>query len=366
MDQIRPESTPQTTAHHLVITRLAHDFGDQQVLKDISLSVAAGEILCLAGPSGCGKSTLLRLIAGLEQVQAGSIRIDDELIADPHHYRLPEQRDIGLVFQDYALFPHLSVIDNVAFGLHRLPRAQRNQQAHAMLERVGLAERARDLPHVLSGGQQQRVALARALAPDPRLLLLDEPFSNLDVRLRHRMRVDTLHLLKASGTTSIMVTHDPEEAMFMADRIALMQHGRILQIGTPQEIYHHPVSPFAAEFFGDINRLSGTVYDGDVSGDVFKLLGPIAAPEFPNGSEVLVLIRPEAIKLTPVTHGSATARVVETHLLGAVSMVVLHILDDNDSITELQVQVPGDQHPQPDSLVGFTLDQEGIFIFKAP
>lgn len=348
--------------HHLVISQLHHQFGNQPVLHDIGLSVAPGEVLCLAGPSGCGKSTLLRLIAGLESVQVGSIHIGGERVADAQRQRLPEERDIGLVFQDFALFPHLSVLDNVAFGLHKRPRRERSAQAEAMLERVGLASRARELPHVLSGGQQQRVALARALAPRPRLLLLDEPFSNLDVRLRHRLRADTLHLLKATGTTSIMVTHDSDEAMFMADRIALMQQGRIVQIGTPQQIYYHPQSPFAVEFFGDVNRWRGEVRGGQVQ----TPLGPLATPQLSEGSQASILIRPEAIQLSLGAAPEAVqAQVTEAHLLGATSLATLQVTQADGGPHQLQISLPGHLHPEPGSLVSVTLNHRGVFAFPA-
>nr|WP_324257110.1 ABC transporter ATP-binding protein [Cellvibrio fontiphilus] len=350
-----------SNAHHLSLSGIAHQFGEHSVLRDIHLQVGPGEILCLAGPSGCGKSTLLRLIAGLEQLQTGEIHLDNELIASPARQQLPEQRDIGLVFQDFALFPHLSLLDNVAFGLHQLPKPARAARALAMLERVGMSARAQDLPHVLSGGQQQRIALARALAPQPRLLLLDEPFSNLDVRLRHRLRSETLHLLKASGTTSIMVTHDPEEAMFMADRIALMQEGKVLQIGTPGEIYHHPVSPFAAEFFGDINRLEAQVEGGLVASP----FGAIAASTLAEGSRAQILIRPEALQLAPANSpGAQTMRLQEAHMLGATSLASVCINHQSQEV-ELQMQLPSHQLAGLGDQFWVTLDKRGVFVFAA-
>lgn len=350
-----------SNAHHLNLSGIAHQFGEHSVLRDIHLQVSAGEILCLAGPSGCGKSTLLRLIAGLEQLQTGEIHLDNELIASPARQQLPEQRDIGLVFQDFALFPHLSLLDNVAFGLHKLHKSARSARALAMLERVGMSARAQELPHVLSGGQQQRVALARALAPQPRLLLLDEPFSNLDVRLRHRLRSETLHLLKASGTTSIMVTHDPEEAMFMADRIALMQHGKILQIGTPSEIYHHPVSPFAAEFFGDINRLEAQVKGGLVA----TPFGAIPAPALAEGSGAQILIRPESLQLAPANSpGAQSLRLQEAHMLGATSLASVCINHEGKEL-ELQMQLPSHQLAGLGDELWVTLDRRGVFVFAA-
>lgn len=347
-------STPPDTTHQLRLNNLHHRFDQQTVLSGISLSLEAGEVLCLVGPSGCGKSTLLRLIAGLERVQTGEIVIDNETVASASRHQLPEQRDIGLVFQDFALFPHLSVLDNVAFGLTAAPRTERKALALAMLGRVGLAERAADFPHQLSGGQQQRVALARALAPRPRLLLLDEPFSSLDVRLRHRMRLDTLHLLKTSGIGSILVTHDPDDAMFMADRIALLRDGKMVQLGTPDELYRHPNCPFAAEFFGDVNRLPGTVEEGGVN----TPFGTIAAPLLAKGSTVDVLIRPEAIKLAA---NGLSARVQESRSLGANTLLGLAFEDT--SMAPLQAQIASDRLPATGSVVKLELDMRGVFVF---
>ncbi|MDQ8023469.1 MAG: ABC transporter ATP-binding protein [Moraxellaceae bacterium] len=351
-----------TTGHRLHASGLRHRYDRSDVLRDVSVSVAPGEILCLVGPSGCGKSTLLRLIAGLERVQAGSIEIDGELIASADRHVLPERRDVGLVFQDFALFPHMSLADNVAFGLGKLPRAQRKSVALDMLSRVGLADRADDAPHVLSGGQQQRVALARALASRPRLMLLDEPFSNLDVRLRHRMRIDTLRLLKDSNSASIMVTHDPDEAMFMADRIALMNEGRIVQLGSPAELYRQPQSPFAAEFFGDVNRIDAVA----VQGRAVTLLGIFDAPGIADGGRVQVLLRPEALLAhAQALPGSVPAQVLASHMLGGYSLLELTVQASDGRQVTVQAQVPSAGQWHAGQTVHVTVNPAGVFVFPA-
>lgn len=352
-----------TRAHsqNLSLSGLRHQFGEQVVLKNIALEVQAGEVVCLAGPSGCGKSTLLRLIAGLERVQAGELRIQRQLVASGQQHLPPEVRGIGMVFQDFALFPHLNILDNVAFGLGNAPRADRQQRAMAMLQRVGLANRAAEFPHVLSGGQQQRIALARALAPEPGILLLDEPFSNLDVRLRQRIRQETLELLKATGTTSILVTHDPDEAMFMADRIALMSDGHILQTGTPEMLYRQPANAFAAEFFGDINTLEGQVTNHQLQ----TPFGAIAADHLKEGSFAHVLIRPEAIKpahLAPQLPLTCNAQVVDCHMLGAMTRLSLRV---NNNLL-LQMQVANDLVINKDVALAIALDPKGTFVFAHP
>lgn len=353
--------TPDRPSPYLSLSHIRHRFGEREVLKNITLEIANGEVICLAGPSGCGKSTLLRLIAGLEQLQAGELQIRQQTIASAKGQLLPEQRSIGMVFQDFALFPHLTIVDNVAFGLGHLSRTERRQRALAMLERVGLASRAKDYPHHLSGGQQQRIALARALAPEPHILLLDEPFSNLDVRLRHHIRQQTLALLKATGTTSILVTHDPDEAMFMADRIALMFDGHILQTGSPEQLYRHPANAFAAEFLGDVNHLQGEV----TSGTVDTPFGKLPAPELPEGSRVQILIRPEALKpalFAPHLEQQLAAQVQEVHMLGANTSVVLQTATDL-----LMMQVNNDVQLGAGDALQIALDPRGAFIFpEAP
>jgi iron(III) transport system ATP-binding protein len=277
----------------LVIEGLSHAYGARTVVKEVDLELPAGEVHCLVGPSGCGKTTILRLIAGLERIQGGRIAIGGELVAEPGDEVVPEARRVGLMFQDFALFPHLCVLDNVAFGLRGLPAKERRRRAQELLVQVDMSGHAASFPHMLSGGEQQRVALARALAPRPRLMLLDEPFSSLDATLREQVREDTIAILRAAGTPVLMVTHDADEAVRVADRIHVMQDGRILQSGSPADLYAHPANPFVAGFFGPLNRFKGWV----VAGRVSTPLGPVAAQRLADGTAVDVLIRPEALRL---------------------------------------------------------------------
>ena len=236
----------------------ADAYGGARVLDDVGLTLPGGEVTCLLGPSGCGKSTLLRIAAGVERQDRGTVRIGGRVVSDATRHVPPEGRSIGLMFQDFALFPHLTVAGNVGFGLGGRDRAGRTE---LLLARVGLARHADKYPHQLSGGEQQRVALARALAPRPPILLMDEPFSSLDNRLRDGIRDQTLDILKEEGTAVLLVTHEPEEAMRMADRIVLMREGRIVQQGAPYAIYNSPVDKEAAMFFSDVNVVHGVVQD---------------------------------------------------------------------------------------------------------
>lgn len=281
-------------------------FGSVTALDDVHLSVADGEIVGLLGPSGCGKTTALRLIAGFETPDAGTVFVGDNPAAGHGLWVPPERRRIGMVFQDYALFPHLSVADNVAFGL----RARRHAQARVreVLELVGLADFAARFPHQLSGGQQQRLALARALAPKPASLLLDEPFSNLDADLRHRMRHEVRAILKHEGVTAVFVTHDQKDAFAICDRIAVMNAGRIEQIGTPRELHARPTTEFVARFVGLSNVLPGRLapdYAQNGAACVATALGTLPChPECPvaaggGAQDVSVCVRPEWFSLDP-------------------------------------------------------------------
>ncbi len=278
----------------LSVEHLCHAFGSRRVLEDVAFQLSPGDVHCLVGPSGCGKTTILRLIAGLEPVQGGRIVIDGDLMAEPGYGVPPESRRIGLMFQDFALFPHLRIVDNVGFGLSAMEGDARRQRAHELLAQLELAGHTQAYPHMLSGGEQQRVALARALAPRPRLMLLDEPFSSLDATLREQVRDETIALLRTEGTPVLMVTHDAEEAVRVADRIHVMLEGRILQSGTPAELYSHPANPFVAGFFGPPNRFKGWVLAGEVS----TPLGLMPAKDLADGTAVDVLIRPEALHPT--------------------------------------------------------------------
>ena len=244
---------------HLELANIELAFGPQRVVRGLSLTLEQGSIGCLLGPSGCGKTTVLRSIAGFERVAAGEIRLDGKVVSGANHHVAPEQRRIGMVFQDYALFPHLSVADNVAFGLRGVARAQRDERVRELLRIVGLADQGNKYPHELSGGQQQRVALARAIAPRPSLLLLDEPFSNLDVELRERLSYEVRDIIKATSTTAILVTHDQHEAFAVADEIGIMHEGRIQQWDTPYNLYHRPGNRFVADFIGQGVFLPGLV-----------------------------------------------------------------------------------------------------------
>jgi iron(III) transport system ATP-binding protein len=289
----QPVLAKPAPAEGLAVTGLRHAYGRRRVVEDVSLTILPGEVHCLVGPSGCGKTTILRLIAGLEPLQGGRIVIDREVVAEPGYAVTPEARRVGLMFQDFALFPHLSVLDNVAFGLRGMSGKDRKRRARDLLAQVDMAGHADSYPHMLSGGEQQRVALARALAPRPRMMLLDEPFSSLDATLREHVREDAIAVLRATGTPVLMVTHEADEAVRVADQIHVMLEGRILQSGTPAELYARPASPFVASFFGPLNRFKGWVIAGMVS----TPLGPIEVADLADGTPVVVLIRPEALRL---------------------------------------------------------------------
>jgi iron(III) transport system ATP-binding protein len=289
----------------LTVDAVSKRYGGKLAVEAASLRLEPGKVTALLGPSGCGKSTLLRLIAGLDHPDAGTITLGDRILVGPGLFTPPETRGVGLVFQDFALFPHLSVLDNVAYGLRDASRSERRATALRHLDAVRLADRADAFPHMLSGGQQQRVALARALAPKPAALLLDEPFSGLDAHLKSEVRADLLATLRAAGAAALVVTHDSAEAMLMADNLVLMVAGRIVQTGAPRDCYRRPATPEAARLLGEISQLPCQVSDG-VARTIF---GDLPAPGLPDGP-AQAAVRPEGailggpgVRAEVVAHG---------------------------------------------------------------
>ena len=339
---------------------VSHRYGDILAVDRLSLSVGEGEVMCLLGPSGCGKTTVLRLAAGLESLQDGEIAIAGQPVAGDGISRPPEARGVGLVFQDYALFPHLSVADNVAFGLHSVAAPNRQARVTRALGDVAMADQAHRFPHMLSGGQQQRVALARALVAWPSVVLLDEPFSGLDARLRDQVRDQTLHALMESQAATLMVTHDAEEAMFMADRIAVMRDGRILQTGTPDDLYCEPTSAFVAQLFGEMNHLMATVQGGEVD----TPFGPLPAGELEEDVAAEILIRPEALHLSQAVDGPR-GKVITSRMLGRSSLVHLSVEDGTVTGLHLHARAPGRFLPEEGQLLSVTLDTSQAFVFAA-
>ena len=293
-----------------VITHaLYKSFADQPIVINCGFQVMPGHILALLGPSGCGKTTTLRLVAGFEQLDSGIIEIDGQVVADGQRHVPPERRRAGMVFQDYAIFPHLSVAQNVRFGLGKGQAAE--GRTAEMLDFVGLGDSGDRMPHELSGGQQQRVALARALAPNPSVLLLDEPFSNLDAALRVEVRAEVKRLLKASGTTAIFVTHDQEEALYLGDEVAVMHRGRIAQIGPPEAIFHHPRTRFVAEFVGHTDFVAGRVQENGIATALGLLTQETGLAA---GTAVDIMLRADDVNIVPDEQGNG--RILDRRFTG--------------------------------------------------
>jgi iron(III) transport system ATP-binding protein len=352
-----------TFAASLALETVVKTYGEATALSGVDLSVAPGEIVCLLGPSGCGKTTLLRIVSGIERPTSGRVLINTQEVAGPNRFVPPEQRGVGLMFQDFALFPHLTILDNVMFGLRSLAKLEAANAARSILDRVGMLGFASAYPSTLSGGQQQRVALARAIVPRPAVMLMDEPFSGLDVQLREAMQEETLALLRETRATSLIVTHHPEEAMRLGDRIAVLKAGRLLQIGKAEQLYSDPASLFVARLFSEINEIPVTVKQAGVQ----TAAGTFAAPGFADQSPAVLCIRERAIRVTPAAQtavggGRLGGRVLAQKFLG--------------DVTRLDVAVEGFDAPlkvraeRHDGLVkgadvAVSIDPAGVLVFPA-
>ncbi len=330
--------------------------GGRPVLNKIDLELVPGEIVCLLGESGSGKSTVLRVAAGIQEISAGQVLVNGKIVSKPGFAVSPDQRGVGLMFQDFALFPHLSLLNNVCFGLSGIDKKQAIKQARVALARVGLLERQDDFPHMLSGGQQQRLALARTFAPRPGILMLDEPFSSLDARLRENVRSQTLAILRETSATTIIVTHDPEEAMVVGDRIALLRNGKVAQIDTAAKIYRSPVDLQTARFFSPLTEIESVVNAGVAS----TPLGQVPTPNHKEGDKVTIAIRPVgALDLTKGNKG-VRARVLSKR--EALGFDIFEIGVHNIA-APINIRAPSDHDLEPGKDIFVTLKPEHVLIF---
>ncbi|RYE07809.1 MAG: ABC transporter ATP-binding protein [Hyphomicrobiales bacterium] len=332
--------------------------GGRTVLDAFSLSLTPGEIICLLGESGSGKSTILRVASGIQPISGGEVRINGRIVSSPRVHLPPDRRGIGLMFQDFALFPHLTLLGNVLFGLKSLGRTAALAQARQALKRVGLDEREADYPHMLSGGQQQRLALARSIAPRPGILMLDEPFSSLDARMRESVRNETLAVLRETHATTIIVTHDPEEAMLLGDRIALLRHGRIAQIDSAAEIYRTPVDLSAARFFSGLGEIAATVQGGSAE----TPLGRVPAPGHADGARVVVAIRPVGVLHMAKAGQGVPGRIISRRDAVGIDLCEVQVAGLD---RPLELRQSSDAHFVPGNDVFLTLDPNRVLVFKA-
>lgn len=348
-----------TSTPILELKQISQAYDRQLVVNDLSLTLETGEIGCLLGASGCGKTTVLRTIAGFEPLLEGEIRIDGQVVSRPGELLPPAKRRIGMVFQDYALFPHLTIFDNVAFGLRGTSRTELLRRTNEALELVSLYAEHKKYPHEISGGQQQRVALARAIAPQPALLLMDEPFSNLDVCLRERLSMEVRDILKENGTTALFVTHNQNEAFAVADRIGVMQGGEILQWDSAHNLYHQPLNPKVAEFVGEGELIAGSVSAcGELDTGLGLLNGDLSETH-PIGSAVQLLVRPE-----DVVHDDTSpvkAEVLRRSFRGA--SILYHLRLQNGE--RVQALVPSHCDHQPGEKIGIIPDVRHLVTFPA-
>ena len=344
------------------VSNLSYSINGHSVLKNINLELEKDKIACILGPSGCGKTTLLKLIAGLEKVKVGEILLNDIIVSSPYRHLITEKRKIGFLFQDYALFPHLSVRENLNFA-SKINNQNTIHDIDEIIDIIKLPNSLKKYPHELSGGEQQRVALARAIISQPDYLLLDEPFSSLDLNLKEEIRDDTLHLLQKSNVTVLIVTHDPFEAMFISNKIYIMEKdGQIIQSGSPQDLYNKPINSYVAKFFGETNKFKGVVKNSQV----VTPIGNIKVSSNMENKNVEIHVRPQAVKLqqeqTPVYGVKGT--VMASRLMGSYSFVHISVLDNNNEIIHVHSHMPPSFSPKQSSAVGIEVDMNQTFIFQ--
>lgn len=352
-----PTSVGVSIASGMTFSNVSYRIGSQQILEDVSLTVEPGEVLCLLGPSGSGKTSLLRIAAGLLESSSGSIFIDSREICGQNVFVPPEERGIGLVFQDYALFPHMTLLQNVEFGLTALSRKEAREQALRVLSRVGLEDRANSYPSVLSGGEQQRVALARALAPKPGILLMDEPFSGLDSRLREAVREQSLGLLRETRSTAIIVTHDAEEALRVGDHIALIRDGRLVQQGTAHDLYNNPADLFTAGFFSEINVIPAEIKRGQAK----TILGS-KSTGLTDGKNAHAAVRFSDLNVLPYNTAEAhlAGQIVSRRFLGTSELLEVKLQDLDQPV---RIRTKSGAVDQDEKLVRVSVDPELMMIF---
>jgi len=345
----------------LKINNLSHKINNQKILNDINFELEKDKIACILGPSGCGKTTLLKLIAGLEKVITGNIFLNNEIVSSNTFHLKTEKRKIGFLFQDYALFPHLTVRENLKFATKGNKKIKHD--IDEVIKIVKLTSSLNRYPHELSGGEQQRVALARSIIAQPDLLLLDEPFSSLDLSLKEEIRDDTLHLLQHSNISVLIVTHDPFEAMFISNKIYIMQKGgEIVQSGTPKELYNDPINSYVAGFFGETNKFKGVVKNSYVQTPIGRIQTPISF----ESQEVEIHVRPQGIKLiqekTPVNGIKGT--VMASKLMGTFSFIHLSVLDEKKEVVHVHSHMPPTFIPDQSTAVGIEVDAKQTFVFR--
>ena len=344
----------------LDVKQLSHSFGEKEALTNLNFSIENNSIVSVLGPSGCGKTTLIRLIAGLEQIQKGEIFLEKSLVANKNLNVPPEKRPISYVFQDFALFPHMTVLENVSFAAGS--KSNKKQLIDQVIHLAKVENFLEKYPHSLSGGEQQRVALARSIAVQPKLLLLDEPFSDLDINLKREIIDDTLHLINSLESSAIVVTHNAEEAMFLSDAILVMEKGKLIQIGTPHDIYFKPSNLYVASLFGETNVFQSKVEDNTC----LTPLGRIKTSNLSNNQDVDVVVRPEAIKLnlekSPLLNPNSGV-VVDSKFLGNSAIIHMTVNDEKNNKHHIHSKVMGNFLPPPASSVSVTLDEDHVFIF---